>query len=244
MADAITTATAISRNWPQIGAIPKPLQAAIEAFDECQYAQPPAPPNPADATPTNVAETVEAYALALAVADKHVEALRQVRTTLAVRVIQIADAEVPAMIGKLQTRFDTAVQQYLDAVKELPESLDSDTLLAAGSEVQAAFKTATTAAADIRAIDTWLAGTADLPSHVAYERYSVLRTVKATTRDELTQLLDAKPANPNEDKLGAVYLVAAKLGLHWRMATAGEAAACKAEIDALPVVKQRRFVSW
>lgn len=245
MSDAITAAKRISDWSAWIGEIPKPVRDAVAVFDEIAFAEPPQPYFDADGcTPANAAERVEALAMNLAVATKHAEAVNIARQTLAVEVLQAAGRSVPEILTRLQQPFDAAVQTYTSAVEVIPEGATAELLLEASPDVQKAYATAQAAAAEIRKIELFLDSTADLPGYHSFDHHSVLRVIEATNRAELTALLGAETRSPAEQKLNPLYLTAARLGLTFRMATANEAAALKAEIDAQPMVKQRKFVSW
>jgi hypothetical protein len=243
--DALTAAKRISDWSAWIGEIPKPVRDAVAVFDEIAFAEPPQPYFDADGcTPANAAERVEALAMNLAVAARHAEAVNIARQTLAATVLQAAGRSVPEILTRLQAPFDAAVQAYTAAVEVLPAGATAEQLLDAAPEVQAAYATAQDAAREIRKIELWLESTIDLPGYHSFDYHSVLRVVEAVDREQLAALLGAEAATPAEAKLNALYLTAARLGLRFRMATSDIAAAEKKAIDAQPMVKQRKFVSW
>lgn len=243
--DALTAAKRISDWSAMIGEIPKPVRDTIAVFDEIAFAEPPQPYFDADGcTPANATERVEALAMNLAVAARHTEAVNIARQTLAAQVLQAAGKAVPEILQRLQPAFDAAVQAYTAAVESIPEGATAEQLLDASPEVQSAYATAQAAAAEIRKVELFLDSTSDLPGYATYDHHSVLRVIEATNREQLAALLGADTKSPAEQKLNPLYLTAARLGLTFRMATANEAAALKKEIDAMPMVKQRKFVSW
>jgi hypothetical protein len=228
-----------------IGEVPKAVRDVQAVFDEIPFAEPPQAYFDAEGcTPANAAERVEALALSLTVAAKHAEAVNIARQTLAVQVLQAAGKAVPEILERLRGPFDAAVEAYTTAVVLIPEGATAEQLLDASPEVRSAYASAQAAAAEIRKVELFLDSTSDLPGYATYDHHSVLRVIAATTREELAALLGAATKSAAEQKLNPLYLTAARLGLTFRMATANEAAALKAEIDAMPMVKQRKFVSW
>jgi hypothetical protein len=241
MYDPVFTAKSLASDWElTLGALPPAMKAAVDLFEESDYAQ--APPTHFDLTGVtlaNVAAKIEAHAQILAVEDKHNEARRHARTALANVVVQAAADSVPDVIRTLTPEFDDAVQAYLAAVEALPERFDADQLLG-NPEIEAAHRAASEAAARIKAIDSWLGHTAALPGYLTTERHSVLRVIEAKDRAQLQALLDAQTGKSTaaEQKVIPIYRVAADLGLTFRMATQSEAEELRREINAMPVVRK------
>jgi hypothetical protein len=146
-------------------------------------------------------------------------------------VIAEAGAAVPHVIESLEPSFRHAVTTLTDAVAALPEELTADTLVSSGVEVLDSYHRALSAAAEIEAVDMYLALLNKLPDHAEFSAKPVLRVLVPASLSDYFALAQA----PDQLRLRGAFVAAARLGTEWKMQTPRESAALWQELDRRPV---------
>lgn len=217
MFDLNTTATNVD-SWSNLGVdLPKELTEALAAFDAARYVEAPAPLVNADKlNAKNIGQTVQEVTDELVKAEKHAEAVRMVRNSLARRVLREAGAAVPSILEDLTPRFDAAVAKFREAAAKLPQDLSSDSLVKAGPEALKAYGDAKEAAAVIAGIDAWVASLTQLPAYGGRRPFAPLRIFNPQSPAEFETLRKAKDQT-NVDALvrdlGPVLLAGVRAGI-------------------------------
>jgi hypothetical protein len=121
---------------------------------------------------------------------------------------------IPEAIEQLTPGFEGAAEQLVESVDRLPRDITSDSLLAGGSAVVDAYGLARSAAERIDSISLWVAQTGALSGIPAKAQEVVLRLLEPRDVGQLHQLDAAHQlnANPAVSAIGALYLVAARIG--------------------------------
>jgi len=143
MYDSISTAHAVS-SWNSLGVkLPKELSTAIDKFEAIRWIETghTVQFDLADITAANAEEKLVEFANRLVPALKtgdHLsrtpleEAKRRMLDATAREVLGKATAAVPVVIEQLTPEFDTHAAAYTAAIGDLPEKVDSGSLLQAG----------------------------------------------------------------------------------------------------------------
>lgn len=218
MMDVTLTAANIE-SWSNLGVdLPKGLTEALAAFDAARYVEAPAPLVNADKlNAKNVGQTVQAVTDELVKAEKHAEAVRTVRNSLARRVLREAGAAVPSILEDLTPRFDAAVEKLKEAVAGMPEYPTSDNLVKAGPDALQAYVEAKEAAAVIHGVDAWVTSLSQLPAYGGRRPFAPLRIFKPKSPAEYRKLVraheDRHGVDPSIRDLGPVLLDGVRAGI-------------------------------
>lgn len=240
MLDTIDSATVISA-WKLPVALPKSLNDAIDVFTELRWTQ---RPNinieDSEITADNVGQVVNDLAVAMAAEAQFVEARIKLSAVLSRNVLWAATAAVPEIIESLKPEFGRAVAEYTDAVSELPDEINSNTLFEAGGLAFDAYHRASTSAATISKIAGWLTSLAQLPNLGTESANPVLSVLSPTTREQWRQIERARNTAADQyfTAVNPLYVAAVRAGVPFEMNTPKQSAAVLARISALPAQNQ------
>lgn len=211
MADLLTTANAIS-NWPVT--LPKPVQDAIQLFDESAYVDYEAlPPKVDSITLKNLPDLVTEYARERAVQAVWNDAKHMVRSQLAQQVLRAAQEHAEAIRKSESVEFNKVVKTFVENAALLPESLDAGDLIRAGGSAVSAYHVAADAAVQLGKWDSWVASLYGLPKWANNIIDPDLRIIEPSSRKQYQQLVNA----PTDSGIPGNYLYAAKNGLAFKL---------------------------
>ncbi|MFC7451288.1 hypothetical protein [Rhodococcus daqingensis] len=247
MHDNISTADAVSR-WNALGVkLPKELATAVEKFEAIRWIETghTVQFDLADITAANAEEKLVEFANRLVPALKtgdHLsrtpleEAKQRMLDAAAREVLCQANAAVPAVIEQLTPEFDKHAAAYIAAVGDLPDIVDSESLLQAGPLAVQAYMTAQTEAAYLNKVSSWVAGTRDLPGFAGLDVEVALRILQPADALQLAKLDAAQYKNVNQ-QLGAldkVLYTAAREGIKFGINTLRECAEIRQSLPFTP----------
>ncbi|MBM4557990.1 hypothetical protein GS466_23685 [Rhodococcus hoagii] len=245
MYDSISTADAVSR-WNGMGVkLPKELSTAVETFEAIRWIETghAVQFDLADITAANAEEKLVDFANRLVPALKvgdHLsrtpleEAKHRMLDAAAHDLLGKASAAVPVVIEQLTPEFDKHAAAYIAAVADLPEKIDSASLLQAGPLVVQAYTTAQTEAAWLNQVSSWVAGTRGLPGFAGFDVEVALRILRPADVLQLAKLDGANHKN-NVDStllsLNPVFYTAAREGIEFGINTLRECAEIRQSLE-------------
>ncbi|MDJ0400884.1 hypothetical protein [Rhodococcus rhodochrous] len=235
MIDPTMTAASIANDWTRLGVkLPKSLTTAITVYEEIRYVAKPKPTiNIDDLTVENLADTISQVTDNLVRADKHAEAVREVRNRLASQVLREAGAAVPTVLEQFRDRFDAAVTKFAKAAERLPDDLSSDSLVKAGPDALVALGEAREAAAEIKQVESYLASLVQLPAYSVFGHHPALRIFAPESPEQLSVLTNArnnKRHDPLVRELGPILWHGIKAGVPTALNTPDESARIEQEL--------------
>jgi hypothetical protein len=244
MFDVTTTADNVSR-WTGFGIkLPEELDKAIEIFEVLRWVEVGRLPvfDLTAVTPQNAEDLIRKYADDLAVSASPdangmghsvLEKAKKNALELAARnVIRLAGNAVPDAIEQLSPAFDQHADAYIAAVAKLPEKIDADTLLSAGTNVVESYHAARQHAANLNVFSNWIANTLGLPLHGG-QHDPVLRILRPVSITQLVKLDAAHntPSNPALTQLDPVLFTAAREGVEFAMNTIRECTNLRRDLE-------------
>ncbi|UNQ40231.1 hypothetical protein MPC38_02905 [Prescottella equi] len=226
MFDITTTALSVS-DWTALGLqLPKPLADKLDTLEAVRYVETEGPVTSTEKlTARNAEAKVAELAVELATAAQMQAAKSRLVQSLSREIVHAASAAVPELIEQLQPRFDASTAKFTEAVSKLPEVLTSEAIVGTGDpEVLAAFTEAQRAAADIKAIEQFLASLAQLPKYTS-KPIPALRVFRPETAGQARELNSAYQAvNVSEmvRGIGNHLIAGVRLGIPFGMNTPTE----------------------
>jgi hypothetical protein len=243
MFDRIATVTAVT-DWPALGVkLPKPLADKLAVFDAVRYVETAhaVTVDTSAITTTNAEDAVAELAARMLPAQAEpgqCSALDQAKDgilhRLGFEILSAAAEALPEVIDQLRPGFERAVSSFVEAVKNLPEKLTSEALVAAGPSVLSEYQTAREAAQFIATMDSWLAGLNQLPIFAGLAASPALRVLSPSSRGELSKLITAHnshKADAVEIELGTMYVAAVREGIEWSLNTPVDSAQIRERIE-------------
>ncbi|EEN89440.1 hypothetical protein RHOER0001_4360 [Rhodococcus erythropolis SK121] len=244
MYDIISTADAVSR-WNSMGVkLPEELATAVDVFEAIRWVETghTVQFDLADITAANAEEKLVEFANRLVPELKtgdHFsrtpleEAKHRMLEAAASGVLGKATAAVPVVIEQLTPEFDTHAAAYTAAVADLPEKVDSDSLLQAGAGAVTAYEIARAEAAWLKQVSSWVAGTRGLPSFAGLDVEVALRILRPADALQLAKLDAAqyKTANQTLGALDKVLYTAAREGIEFGINTLRECAEIRQSLE-------------
>lgn len=243
MFDHFIIAGRVSR-WTSLGVkLPKQMADAIEVFDAIRYVEVGHVPafDLESVTVANAEQAVRDFADELApsltVTSDNRSALDVAKQTAqraaARKVLAEARAAVPGVIKLLTPAFNQAATKFIEAVALLPDHVTSEALVSAGPAALEAYQAALKASEEIRKVDSWVDSLADIPG-LAAERQPLLWVLRPATPGQIWRLEEARNARVDaaHERLGKVYVAAARLGVEFGINTPREAADLRNDIRA------------
>ncbi|MET4609458.1 hypothetical protein ABIC28_000428 [Rhodococcus sp. PvR044] len=238
MYDTISTAHTVS-NWSSLGVkLPKELSTAVDVFEAIRWVETghTVEFDLADITAANAEEKLIDFANRLVPALKtgdHLsrtpldEAKHRMLDEAAREVLGKATEAVPVVIEQLTPEFEKRAAAYIAAVGELPDKVDSDSLVKAGPAAVTAYATAQTEAAWLNQVSSWVAGTRNLPGFAGLDVEVALRILRPADALQLAKL-DAAQYKNNVDStlhsLNPMFYTAAREGIEFGINTLRECA--------------------
>lgn len=241
--DDFIAATRVSR-WTSLGVkLPKPMADAIEVFDAIRYVEIGHVPafDLESVTVANAEQAVRNFADELApsltVTSDNRSALDVAKQTAqraaARKVLAEARAAVPDVVKQLTPAFNRAATKFAEAVALLPDHVTSEELVSAGPAALEAYQAALKAGEEIAQVQSWVDSLADIPGLVS-ERQPLLWVLRPTTPGQLHRLEQARGARVDaaHERLGKVYVEAARLEVEFGINTPREAVELRNDIRA------------
>jgi hypothetical protein len=148
-------------------------------------------------------------------------------------VLSKATAAVPVVIEQLTPEFDKHAAAYTAAVADLPDTVDSNSLVQAGAAAVTAYGTAQTEATWLNQVSSWVAATRGLPGFAGLDVEVALRPADALQLAKL-DAAQHKTVDQTVSALNKVFYTAAREGIEFGINTLRECAEIRRSLAITP----------
>lgn len=192
MFDITFVADSVNAWTNQVGELPKPLADALAVADQSQWVQSTFTyPDIDKLTVKNLEGAVNAYAAELAAKEAFNQAHREIKVSLAQKVVRLAGEYAPTLRDSNVERFNTIVGRYVEALKALPDDCSPSSLVANGGGAVEAFNEAVQLEAELNGFHNWLQSLTNFPKYAASG--NALTIVAPKDRAAYQDFVNAKP---------------------------------------------------
>lgn len=216
-------ALTIPATWGGVADLPEDVSSALDQLYAANRVEP-RPIKPDVESIKDAAQEVYRLSDAMAAADHFTEAKTRVVSALAKTVVARTRNAAPEVIKAITPAFNDAVAEYTEALDQLPESMDAESLLTHPGAL-AAYERAKDADRVLIRYDRWITHLAHLglPRSTEIKQsewWTELRLMAPTTRAELTTLGYRKDLNVRD--LTPQFVIAARESVEFKLNTPQE----------------------